>query len=80
MNKFKGNKSKNKKYEFKYIALKAREPCEKEVNGKKYYYCTKPHGPDGILMWTLHKSSEHKDFKLKKPKEEKVDIELQDNL
>ena len=50
MNKFKGNKSKNKKYEFKYIAPKAGEPHKKEVNGKKYYYYTKPHGLDSVLM------------------------------
>ena len=31
-------------------------------------------------MWVLHKPGDHKDSKLKKPKEEKVDLELQDDL
>ena len=79
-NKSKGNKTKQKKDEFKYVAPKAGESHEKEVNGKTYYYCDKPHGSEEVPMWTLHKPNDHKDTKPKKPKEEKVDLELQDDL
>ena len=79
-NNSRGNKFKDKKYEFKHIAPKAGEPHEKEVNGKTCYYCDKPHGKEGVPMWTLHEPSEHKDFTPKNPKEEKVDLEIQDDL
>ena len=79
-NKSNRKKTKRKEYEFKCVAPKDGEPHEKEVNGKTYYYCDKPHGSEGVPMWALHKPQDHKVFKKEKPQEEQVDIELQDDL
>ena len=77
----KDNKKLNAKNKFKHVAPKASEPREKEANGKKCYYCDKPHGPDSAPMWTLHKPEDHKEFKPKpKPKEEDVELEFKDDL
>ena len=79
--KTKGNRKINDKNKFKYVAPKANEPREKEVGGKMYYYCDKPHGPDGIPMWSLHKPEDHKDQKPKpKPKEVDIQLEFKDDL
>ena len=68
------------KDEFKFVAPKSGQPHEKEANGKTHCYCDTPHGIEGTPMWTLHKPGDYKDSKPKKPKEEKLDLELQDDL
>ena len=69
--------------DWKFIVPKEGEPKSKKVNDKMHYYCNKPHGREGKTMWALHKQCDHKDyykFKADKSKQEKVDLELKDDL
>ena len=79
-NKSKKKTNKPRQDKWKFDAPKEGEPKTKVVDGKTFYYCDKPHGREGKPMWTMHKPSDHKDFKKSKPKTSDVEIEATDEL